>query len=188
MNVQGVKEMSLTRLCAILLAASLMPACQANEVVSPDKELVDTFATAPEQPKYEEFITAGQALPIESVVDVSGETVDLAAADKRKLVILFTTWCPDSNRALKALNQSELLNDDSVEIIAIAREETAETVIAWREEHGIRIPLAADPDRSIYKLFAAAGVPRFITVSADNRVIKMNLAEEENQLSLIEWQ
>jgi peroxiredoxin len=89
---------------------------------------------------------------------------------------------------LKALNQSELLDDDSIEIIAIAREEDVETVVAWRDENNIRIPLAVDPDRSIYKQFAAAGVPRIITVSTDNRVIRMNLAEVEDPLGLIEWQ
>ena len=180
--------MSLSRLCVILLTVFLMSACQMNEVISPDEELGDTTATSKEKPEYEEFIAAGQPLPIGSVVDVDGKTIDLTAADNRKLVILFATWCSDSNRALKALNQSDLLNEDSVQIIAIAREETAETVIAWRDKHGIRVPLAADPDRSIYKMFAAAGVPRFITVSTDNKVIKMNLAEEEDPLSLIEWQ
>jgi peroxiredoxin len=180
--------MSLSRLCTILLATSLMSACQTNGVKSPGTEVADTTATSQEKPQYEEFIAAGELLPIETVVDVNGKTVDLSATDKRKLVILFATWCSDSNRALKALNQSELLNDDSVEIIAIAREETTETVIAWRDKHGIKTPLATDPDRRIYKMFAAAGVPRFITVSTDNKVIKMNLAEGENQLSLIEWQ
>jgi len=173
--------MSLSRLCAILLAAFLMSACQINGVISSNEELADTTTTSMERPELQEFIITGQALPIESVVDVT-------ATDKRKLVILFATWCSDSNRALKSLNQSELLNDNSVEIIAIAREETAETVIAWRDEHGIKTPLAADPDRSIYKMFASGGVPRFITVSTDNKVIKMNLAEGQNQLSLIEWE
>lgn len=186
MNNQETK-MSLSRLFLMVLATSLMSACQTNKVIPSDKELVATN-TSLEKPKYEEFVTAGQALPIQSVVDVNGETVDLTTTDKRKLVILFATWCSDSNRALKALNQSELLNDNSIEIIAIAREETAETVIAWRDKYGIRTPLATDPDRSIYKKFAAAGVPRFITVSTDNKVIKMNLAEGANQLSLIEWQ
>jgi peroxiredoxin len=180
--------MSLFKLCTIVLATSLTSACQTNAVISPDEELADGTGTSLENPKYEEFIAAGQLLPIESVVDVNGETVDLTTKDKRKLVILFATWCSDSNHALKVLNNSNLLNDDSVQIIAIAREETAETVIAWRDEHGIRIPLAADPDRSIYKLFAAAGVPRFVMVSTDNKVIKMNLAEEEHPLSLVEWQ
>jgi len=180
--------MSLPGLCAILLATTLISACQTNGVIASNEEAVNTSTTSSEKPKYKEFVSPGQAMPLTSVIDVNGKTIDLTATDKRKLVILFATSCSDSNRAMKALNQSELLNDDSVEIIAIAREETAETVIPWRDQHGIKIPLAADPDRSIYKMFAAAGIPRFITVSSDNKVIKMNLAEEENQLRLIEWQ
>ena len=179
--------MSLSKLFVFLSAVFLLSACQATGTISSDQKLVDTIATSPEKPKYEEFVVSGQVMPIESVVDVNGETVDLAATDKRKLVILFATWCSDSNRALKALNQSELLDDDFIEIIAIAREESAETVKEWRDEHSIKVPLAADPDRSIYKKFATAGVPRFITVSSDNKVIKMNLAEGENQLRLVEW-
>ena len=124
--------------------------------VSSDTQAADTTANTQEKSEYEEYVAAGQLLPIETVVDINGKTVDLSTTDKRKLVILFATWCSDSNRALKALNQSELLNDDSVEVIAIAREETVETVIAWRDKHNIRTPLAADPDRSIYKKFASA--------------------------------
>ena len=75
----------------------------------------------------------------------------------------------------------------AIEVIAIAREETADIVIPWRDTHGIRVPMAVDPDRAIFQQFAAAGVPRFITVDEDNRVIKMNLAEVEDPLSLIEW-
>lgn len=180
--------MSRLRSCTVALITLLIAACQAGGGVLPSKDTAETATSAHGQPKYEEFIAAGDTLPIQSVVDVNRKTVNLSDPQKRKLVILFATWCKDSNRALKALNNSDLLNDDSVEIIAIAREETVDIVTAWRDEHGIRVPLATDPDRSIYKQFAAAGVPRFITVSNDNKVIKMNLAEVEDPLSLIEWQ
>ncbi len=126
-------------------------------------------------------------MPISSIVDVNGKTIDLATKEKRKLVILFATWCSDSNRALKALNQSALLNDPTIEIVAIAREETNEAVIKWREENNIKVPLATDVDRSIYKQFAIGGIPRLVTVGKNNKVIKMNLAEGENQLKLIQW-
>ena len=138
-------------------------------------------------PKYQEFIHTGDTLPIRSIVDINGQTIDLTNHEKRKLVILFATWCSDSNRALKALNQSPLLNDPTLEIIAIAREEANEEVIKWRDEHNINVPLATDVDRSIYKQFAVGGIPRLITVGKDNKVITMNLAEGEEQLKLIHW-
>lgn len=170
------------RLGAILLATLVVTACQTTGGPGPGQA-----ATLPAQPEYAEFIAPGDRLPIDSIVNLDGEIVDLAAPGKRKLVILFATWCKDSNRALKALNTSALLDDESTEVIAIAREETADIVAAWRDEHGIVVPLATDPDRSVFKRFAAAGIPRFITVDTDNRVIAMNLAEVEDPLSLIVW-
>ncbi|MFT6900923.1 MAG: peroxiredoxin [Colwellia sp.] len=136
---------------------------------------------------YQEFIHSGDLLPIQYIVDIKGNTIDLTNNKKRKLVILFATWCPDSNRALKALNESPLLNDPAVDIIAIARKETNEDVIKWRDKNNIRVPLATDVDRSIYQQFTVGGIPRLITVGKDNRVIKMNLAEGQEQLKLIQW-
>ena len=173
---------------SLLLAVSvvLITACQTSFQVEHISD-GDTTVTK-KQPKYEEFVKTGDTLPIESIVDLKGEIIHLKNSNKRKLIILFATWCSDSNRALKALNQSAILNDESIEIIAIAREEDEETVRAWRDKHNIKVSLATDPDRSIYRRFAAAGIPRLITVSQDNKLIKMNLAEGENQLALIEWQ
>ncbi|TQV85456.1 TlpA family protein disulfide reductase [Aliikangiella coralliicola] len=165
------------KLFFITFSIVVLSACQTTE----------TLTDATEKVAYEEFVVSGEKLPLDQITDVNGITVDLGNPDKRKLVVLFATWCSDSNRALKALNQSEILKDDTIEVIAIAREESIETVKAWRDEHGINVPLAADPDRSVYKKFAAAGIPRLITVAKNNQIIKMNLAEGENQLELIDW-
>ena len=159
--------------------------CQSPPTTNNDGEL--SVIVEQPAPKFEEFVQSGDTLPISAIVDVNGQNINLADKNKRKLVILFATWCSDSNRALKALNQSPLLNDPTIEIIAIAREETNEDVIKWRDEHNIKVQLATDVDRSIYKKFAVGGIPRLITVSEDNTVIKMNLAEGEEQLKLIHW-
>jgi len=168
-----------TSACFFLLGCQTL---SANHIAQKENSPIEQTS-----PKYQEFIQTGDLLPISSIVDVNGNTVDLSSREKRKLVILFATWCSDSNRALKALNQSPLLNDPTLEIIAIAREESNEDVIKWRDEHNIKVPLATDTDRSIYKQFAVGGIPRLITIGKDNRVIKMNLAEGEEQLKLIQW-
>jgi peroxiredoxin len=171
-------------------ACFFLAGCQtlsANHIAQNDTIQKDISPAEQAPPKYEEFIHTGDILPMNSIVDVNGNTVDLSSKEKRKLVILFATWCSDSNRALKALNQSPLLNDPTLEIIAIAREESNEDVIKWRNEHNIKVPLATDTDRSIYQKFAVGGIPRLITIGKDNKVIKMNLAEAEEQLKLIQW-
>jgi peroxiredoxin len=141
-----------------------------------------------EPEKYPEYITRGDILPINTITTIDGVEVNLHRSDKKKVVVLFATWCTDSNRLMKALNNSALLEDKSIEIIAIAREEDESTVKAWRDKRGINIALAVDEDRSIYKKFAAGGIPRIISVDEDNIVIKMNLAEGEAQLNKIVWQ
>ena len=167
------------------LAGFVLVGCQTNhaQLVAEDAKQTETVKA----PKYQEFIQSGDLLPIREIKDVEGRLVNLSSSEKQKLVILFATWCSDSNRALKALNKSDLLNDDSIEIIAIAREEDEATVKAWRDKFDIKVPLAVDVDRSIYKQFAVGGIPRMVTVSNENKVIKMNLAEGDNQLDLIEW-
>lgn len=168
------------RLIGASILSLVVTGCQLNSSSVEDTVVHNT-------PKYPEYVQSGQTLPLTSIVDVDGKVIDLSNQHKQKLVILFATWCSDSNRALKALNESPLLQDENIEIIAIAREETQEQVIKWRNENGIKVPLAVDPDRKIYAQFARGGIPRLITVTKENKVIKMNLAEGENQLNKIVW-
>ena len=142
----------------------------------------------PEAVVHDEYVSSGDLLPIDIITTIDGKELDLQQLGKRKLVILFATWCHDSNRLLKALNESPLLERDDIEIIAIAREEDTETVTAWRDKRGIKVALAVDNDRSIYKRFASGGIPRLITIGENNKIIKMNLAEGEQQLAKIIWQ
>lgn len=173
----------LTLLSSVLAFTLLTSACQ-QQIVHADNNISASTQT----PKYPEYINSGEMLPLKSIQTIDGKEVDLASTEKQKLVILFATWCSDSNRLLKALNQDAILQNPNIEVIAIAREEDKATVTAWRDEHDIKVALATDADRSIFKQFAEAGIPRIVTVSNNNQVIKMNLAEGQEQLQLIDWQ
>ncbi|MCW8875757.1 MAG: redoxin family protein [Kangiellaceae bacterium] len=163
-----------SKIISIILLSLFLSGCQ-------------LWSASASKSKYKEFLGSGDELPITKITDVDGNLIELDSPGKKKLVILFATWCSDSNRALKALNQSPMLNDENLEVVAIAREESEDTVKAWRKTHSIKVPLAVDLDRNIYRQFAEAGIPRLITVSKDNKIIKMNLAEGESQLDLIQW-
>lgn len=154
----------------ILSACQAMPNKQSNVIV------------------HDEYVSKGDLLPISTLTTIDGEVVDIHRLGKRKVIILFATWCDDSNRLLTALNASSIVNDESIEVIAIAREETRETVKAWRDSHKIKFAVATDLNRNVYKKFASGGIPRVITVGPNNKIIKMNLAEGEEQLNKIVWQ
>lgn len=166
---------SLTKLLFSVSLAVTLSACQSLPLNQPPAVV------------YDEYINVGDVLPIDNITTVDGEVINLQQLGKRKLVILFASWCTDSNSLLTALNSSPLLDDDSIDIIAIAREEDTETVSNWRDKRGIKVALAVDVDRSIYKRFASGGIPRVITVGENNKIIKMNLAEGEKQLKKIVW-
>ncbi|MCO7224196.1 TlpA disulfide reductase family protein [Pleionea sp. CnH1-48] len=137
--------------------------------------------------KYETYISAGQAMPLSAVTDIEGKEIQLDTIGEKKLVVLFATWCSDSQRAMKALNQSEFLSQEGLTIVAIGREQKVEEIKKWQDEQKIRFSLAADPDRSIYSQFAAAGIPRLIMVDENNRIHKMVLAEDQTPLDHISW-
>jgi len=166
----------------IVLSSLLFLGCQNTQSSSSPSQ------TTAEKPKHQEYLHSGDKLPINAIENIEGKKVVLQGSKKQKIIILFATWCPDSNRLIRSLNKSPILHDDNIEIIAIARGESKATVSAWRDKLELNVPFAVDEDKSIYKQFASGGIPRIITVNANNEIIKMNLAEGQEQLSLIEWQ
>lgn len=89
---------------------------------------------------------------------------DLMGHDTR--LLLFTTTCPDCQRALSKL-QAE---GNTANLICISRAESAADVAAYWEQEGLSLRYAAVDDRSVYNLFAKAGVPRLYAVGPDGRV------------------
>ena len=75
----------------------------------------------------------------------------------------------------------EYRNRDDFALLAIGREETGETLAAFRKEHGYLLPMAADSDRAVYALFAKEYIPRTYLVSRDGRVsfAETGLVEED---------
>lgn len=172
-----MKQLLLSTICTLILAG-----CASTQTSSP----TDTNPVA-EKSKYETYIKVGQVMPLHTVTTIDGQNIDLTNPEKRKLVILFATWCSDSQRAMKALHESDILNQEDLQTVAIARENTVEEIEKFRQERNITIDLVADVDQSIYKQFASAGIPRFIMVDKNNRIVNQVLAEGENQIELIQW-
>lgn len=136
-----MKQLLLSAICILILSG-----CVSTQTSSP----TDTNPVAA-KPKYETYIQVGQVMPLQTVTTIDGQNIDLTNPDKRKLVILFATWCSDSQRAMKALHESDILNQEDLQIVAIARENTVEEIEKFRQERNITIDLVADVDRSIYK-------------------------------------
>lgn len=149
---------------------------------SPAKEVSE-----PERPEPLFLQKSGDTLDIGEVIDIEGNIVDLSDPNKRKLVILFATWCHDSQRALNHLSLSDLVDEEDLQIVAIAREESVETVAKFKDEQQFTFTMAADPSRKIYNKFANNGIPRLIMIGKDNVIIDHVLAENDAPMDMIRW-
>ena len=152
----------------------------------------ETAVNTTEAAKYQTYVKAGQRVPVMQFIDIQGQHINLGQSEHKKLLILFATWCPDSQRAMKALVQSTLMNDDTVDIIGIGREESVASLQRFAKEYHVPFSLVADKDRSVYRQFASAGIPRFILLDKHNQIVKTILLEDDEGntgqlLAPIQW-
>jgi peroxiredoxin len=72
-------------------------------------------------------------------------------------------------------------NDEHFRMLVIGREETIVSAREYRDKNGFSFPIAADPDRAVYSLFAKESIPRTLVVSPDGRIVysKAGFAKED---------
>ncbi|WP_105166554.1 TlpA family protein disulfide reductase [Pseudoalteromonas sp. T1lg23B] len=142
--------------------------------------------TVPSNDKgYETYIAQGEPFKHNRFTSTQGETIELNGT--RKLVILFATWCSDSQRALKEIKASALVTDPTLQIIAIGRNEDKESLDKFNDEYQLPFPLVADPEREIYSHYANAGIPRLILLDENNLVVKTLIGEEPTIVDKLVW-
>ena len=119
------------------------------------------------------FVHVGDSAPSFMLSDTNG--AEFVLDDLRGKVILvnfFATWC---GPCLQELPHVQKLWDDNREngdfaLIVIGREETNESVTAFQSKHGYSFPMASDPERSVYSLYAKELIPRTYLVSRDGKI------------------
>ncbi|NQY64125.1 MAG: TlpA family protein disulfide reductase [Alteromonadaceae bacterium] len=173
----------LTKTTIIAAIVSLTFACTSTENVSVGSSPVESVQVT----KYETYVSAGQQLPLAQLTSINGEMINLQEQGKRKLVILFATWCSDSQRTIKQLLSSPILKQQDLTVVGIGREENAEDLHKFSEEYQVTFPLVTDENREIYKQFASAGIPRLVLVDENNMVVKMLFAEDPAVMEQINW-
>lgn len=140
-----------------------------------------------EKVEYKTYVEVGQTLPMTVFGDIQGQQIVLTDSSNNKLLVLFATWCHDSQRAMKAIMASHLATQTNIDIIGIGREESVESLKNFAAEYQLNFPLVADTDRSIYAQFANAGVPRLILIDGNNTIVKTIIAENEQPLAQVQW-
>jgi peroxiredoxin len=129
-------------------------------------------------------VHVGDPAPGFSVTTADGDRFSLK--DARGDVILinfFATWCGPCLVELPHIEQiwAEKKNNQRFRLLVIGREESIESVREFRDKYGFSFPMAADPDRRLYSLFANESIPRTLVVSPDGFVVysKVGFYEED---------
>ena len=119
------------------------------------------------------LVNVGDSIPQTSLTTIDGETITLPMPGKVVLINFFATWCGPCLVELPHIEHiwSDLRHDDRFRLVVVGREETAETVRTFRQQHAFSFPMAADPEREVYSLFAAEGIPLTMVVSPEGKII-----------------
>jgi cytochrome oxidase Cu insertion factor (SCO1/SenC/PrrC family) len=129
-----------------------------------------------------DIVKIGDPVPQFSVTNADGNgTTEFSQADfvgKRSMILFFRTVCPDCQREFPKIFAawSALKDTPDFQLIAISREETAQTVASyWNSVDDNKpsfegMPYYLDPDAIAFCSFAEKTVPRLYLVGTDGKI------------------
>ena len=131
-------------------------------------------AVRSQEPDTSTVIRTGQEVPQFTVVTLAGDTIHMREMHGRVVhLIFFATWCGPCKQELDVVEKQlwpKYKGNKEYFLLAIGREHTRKEVSKFAKKKGLSFPLAADPGRSIYSLFARQFIPRNIIVGRDGKI------------------
>ena len=126
------------------------------------------------QDSIESYTKVGQQVPSFKITDLAGNEINMDTLRGKVVFVNFwATWCAPCLTELPRVEKEiwrKLKSDDFV-MIAIAREQTNDEITEFKNARRLTLPMASDPQREIFSLFANGGIPRNYVVSGDGHIV-----------------
>lgn len=120
-------------------------------------------------------IAPGFELPLLGQAEgAPGSTLALdSLAGRVVLVNFWATWCEPCEREMPAMERLyQALASKDFELVAVAIDEKAADVPAFRESRGLSFPIVLDLDQKVYASYQTMGVPESLLIDRDGRIVE----------------
>lgn len=124
-----------------------------------------------DEPEIESTVKVGDKVP-DFIVELNNGT-RLASDDligRHSVITFFNTSCSDCQRELPVIDSLYRRRPELI-VACIARSESATSISKYWEENNLSVPYSAQPDASVYNLFATAGIPRIYIIDETQTVV-----------------
>ncbi len=129
------------------------------------------------------LIKDGDAVPAVSIQMLDGSSLTFEALEGKVVLVNFwATWCPPCRKEFARLQKDVIdrfAGKDFV-LLPISIDDDPDTVRKFMERNGYDFPVAVDPGRKIYSLFAEKYVPRNFVIGKDGKVAFYVVGYDEN--------
>lgn len=134
-------------------------------------------------------VSVGDTAPSFELVDADGTNFSLdGSPDKVVLLNFFATWCGPCLRELPRMQAiwDRHSDNEKFAMLAIGREESLQAVTEFRTKNSYTFPIAPDPNREVFSLFAKESIPRIFLISPDGKILYATLGYHEDELDRLD--
>ena len=115
----------------------------------------------------------GQSAPAFSLVDMAGNTVDLASHRGKDVVVLdfWASWCPACRKGLPVLDKvAQHFAGQPVAIYGVNIREGAALVAEFAKQNKLTLPLLLDDTGQVADSYGVSGIPQTVIIDRDGIV------------------
>lgn len=117
-----------------------------------------------------DIVTATQAVDINKVPTLMGDTVSLNAQGKTTILYFFAPWCQICHASIGNL-QALFEKNEQLDVIAIAMDFTSnDEVMRFTSQHHLTFPIALG-NEAIKQAFEITGYPSYYVLNEENIII-----------------